>query len=70
MVRKPYLAGGAMLVAGYILAWIGGEPRPVPPELVRFHRREQMRRLFGKFTGMIGIAPDDIHPPKDKSYGL
>jgi len=45
MVRKPYLVGGLFLLAGYWWAWITGVERAVSPELMRFHRREQMQRL-------------------------
>jgi glycosyltransferase involved in cell wall biosynthesis len=43
--RKPYLIGGVLLMSGYLGAMIRRMPRPVSPELLRFHRREQMRRL-------------------------
>ncbi len=43
--RKPYIAGGASLLAGYMWSWVRGIDRPVSPELIRFHRGEQMRRL-------------------------
>jgi poly-beta-1,6-N-acetyl-D-glucosamine synthase len=46
MGRKPYLLGGLFLLAGYWWAWVTRVPRPVSPELIRFHQREQMKRLF------------------------
>jgi hypothetical protein len=45
MFRRPYGIGGLLLLAGYLGAFARGVPRPVSPELVRFHRREQMVRL-------------------------
>ena len=45
MFRRPYVVGGLLLLAGYLGALVRGVHRPVSPELVRFHRREQMRRL-------------------------
>ena len=45
MFRKPYVIGGLLLLTGYLSALARRVPRPVSPELVRFHRREQMRRL-------------------------
>lgn len=45
MGRKPYLLGGLFLLAGYGSAWIIRARRPVSPELIRFHRHEQMQRL-------------------------
>jgi glycosyltransferase involved in cell wall biosynthesis len=47
MSRKPYVLGGLLVLAGYLGALARGVPRPVSPELVRFHRGEQMRRLRG-----------------------
>jgi biofilm PGA synthesis N-glycosyltransferase PgaC len=46
MARRPYLAAGVCLIAGYCWAWIKRLPRPVSPELMRFHRHEQLHRLM------------------------
>jgi glycosyltransferase involved in cell wall biosynthesis len=43
--RPPYITGGVSLLAGYAWAGLRRERRPVPPALVQFHRREQLRRL-------------------------
>jgi poly-beta-1,6-N-acetyl-D-glucosamine synthase len=45
MTRKPYVLGGLLVLAGYLGALARRVERPVSPELVRFHRREQMQRL-------------------------
>src|SRR5258708_909797 len=45
MTNRPRVAGGLMLMAGYLWAAIRRVERPVPPELVHFRRREQMHRL-------------------------
>ena len=45
MLKKPYLIGGLILSAGYFYSLVSGMERPVAPELVRFHRREQLARL-------------------------
>jgi glycosyltransferase involved in cell wall biosynthesis len=45
MTRKPYGVGGLVLLAGYVSALLARLERPVSPELIRFHRAEQMRRL-------------------------
>jgi biofilm PGA synthesis N-glycosyltransferase PgaC len=45
MTRKPRVAGGLMLAAGYVWASVRRMERPIPRELVQFRRREQMRRL-------------------------
>jgi hypothetical protein len=43
--RKPYLLGGACLLSGFIWAWVRRLERPVPKDLMCFHRSEQMARL-------------------------
>ena len=45
MSRNPYVVGGLLLLAGYLVALARRIPRPVSGELMRFHRHEQMRRL-------------------------
>jgi biofilm PGA synthesis N-glycosyltransferase PgaC len=47
MLKWPYLIGGLMLAAGYIYSFAAGIERPVTPELLKFHRREQLERLKG-----------------------
>ena len=44
-VKKPYLFGGLALLLGYGWAAIYRVKRPVSDELMRFHRREQMKKL-------------------------
>lgn len=56
MGNKPYLVGGLFLLAGYGWAWITGVERAVSPELMRFHRREQMQRLRHDLLKAIRIA--------------
>jgi hypothetical protein len=45
MSRKPYLVGGFCLFLGYAWACLRRMERPVPKELMLFHRAEQMARL-------------------------
>jgi hypothetical protein len=45
MTKKPVIAGGVALVLGYAWAALRRTKRPVTPELMRFHRREQMKKL-------------------------
>jgi len=45
MTRRPYVVGGAALLAGYVWALAAGRERPISIELVRFNRLEQMARL-------------------------
>jgi hypothetical protein len=51
MTRKPYLIGGLTLLAGYLTAGMRREERPISRELVKFRRREQMRRLKSFLAG-------------------
>ncbi len=50
MTRKPFLVGGMALAAGYFWAAVCRAERPVSPELMAFHRNEQMQRLKRFFT--------------------
>jgi biofilm PGA synthesis N-glycosyltransferase PgaC len=43
--RKPYFVGGLGLLLGFAWAFLRRMERPVPRELMRFHRSEQMARL-------------------------
>jgi glycosyltransferase involved in cell wall biosynthesis len=45
ITKKPYLTGGLALLFGYGWAALKRTERPVSPELVRFHRRDQMQKL-------------------------
>jgi glycosyltransferase involved in cell wall biosynthesis len=47
--QRPFLLGGLLFLAGHSWAVLTKMPRPVPPELVRFHRAEQMERLRALF---------------------
>jgi hypothetical protein len=56
MAKKPYVVGGFALIAGYVYCWIRGIPRSVSPELMRFHRGEQMQRLRN-----LGLSRESVH---------
>lgn len=45
MTQKPFVLGGIALLLGYCAGVVRGIERPVSPELVRFHRNEQMKKL-------------------------
>jgi hypothetical protein len=51
MTRRPRIIGGAALIAGYVSAALRRMERPVSDELVRFRRREQMKRLQRFLSG-------------------
>jgi glycosyltransferase involved in cell wall biosynthesis len=56
MTRRPYVLGGLALGAGYLWALVRRANRPIPPEMVAFRRREQMRRLRSLLAGGL-LAP-------------
>jgi len=58
MAKKPYVLGGLGLLLGYMWCWIRRVERPVSPELMRFHRGEQMARLRGLITGRAGTRKE------------
>ena len=45
MSKQPYLLGGLAVGLGYVWACLRRIDRPVPDDLIRFHRKEQMRKL-------------------------
>ncbi|HTV42209.1 MAG TPA: glycosyltransferase family 2 protein [Candidatus Sulfotelmatobacter sp.] len=58
--KPPYILGGIALLFGYTWAALNRVKRPVSPELIRFHRREQMQKLRAIFRAMIRF--DKIEP--------
>lgn len=51
MTKRPFVFGGLALLSGYLWAMIRRPERPIPPELVAFHRREQLQRLRALLAG-------------------
>lgn len=45
MTKRPFVVGGAALLAGYTWAAVRRTPRAVSDELMMFHRRDQMSKL-------------------------
>lgn len=45
ITRKPFLVGAMAMMSGYMWSAVRNAQRPVPAELVAFHRQEQMHRL-------------------------
>lgn len=62
MSLPPIFIGGLALAAGYLWESIRQVPRPVSPELVAFHRREQMQRLSRFIRRNRSVAIEDIKP--------
>jgi len=53
MKSKPYLIGGLLLMIGYTWALIRNVERPIPKDLILFHRQEQLTRLKAFFKNLI-----------------
>jgi hypothetical protein len=45
MAKRPRVVGGVALLCGYVWAAVRRVDRPITPELMRFHRQDQMRKL-------------------------
>jgi glycosyltransferase involved in cell wall biosynthesis len=59
MTKKPVFAGGLALLLGYCWAAMRRMKRVVTPELMRFHRREQMRKLRMALSLLIRLKKVD-----------
>jgi hypothetical protein len=58
--ERPYLIGGLYFILGYWWALIIRMPRPVSPELMAFHRMEQMTRLRRIFRRTTDVANNAV----------
>ena len=69
MSRPPLFVGGLSLCAGYFSGMLRQIERPVPAELITFHRREQLGRLRKLLR--LGDKHMDLtaHRPSDSSLG-
>jgi hypothetical protein len=58
---RPYVLRGFMLLAGYTYGFVRRTKRPVPEQLVRFHRAEQMHRLKSTAVRFLSLprSPED-----------
>jgi glycosyltransferase involved in cell wall biosynthesis len=59
MTKRPVLLGGLALLSGYIWAALRRIERAVSPELMRFHRNEQMRKLRAIFRTLLRFKKVD-----------
>jgi glycosyltransferase involved in cell wall biosynthesis len=59
MAKKPVLMGGLALLSGYIWAALRRVKRAVSPELMRFHRKEQMEKLRTIFRTLFRFKKVD-----------
>jgi Glycosyl transferase family 2 len=51
--KRPFVLAGLALLCGYAWAMVVRMPRAVSPELMRFHRREQMRKLRSVIGALV-----------------
>jgi poly-beta-1,6-N-acetyl-D-glucosamine synthase len=61
MTQPPVLTGGVALAVGYLWGVVGQVPRPVSPDLISFHRREQMQRLSRFIRGNRSVVGDSVN---------
>jgi len=59
LVHRPFFVAGFSLLAGYCWAAMRRIRRPVSRELMRFHRREQMRKLRAIFSAVLRFKKID-----------
>jgi glycosyltransferase involved in cell wall biosynthesis len=65
MTTPPIGIGGLALGAGYLCALLQRTQRPVPADLVAFHRSEQMRRLWKFFAPWTVSSNNTLNPPAE-----
>ena len=63
MKNKPYVLGGVFLLAGFVLAFIARTERPIDPQLIAFHQKEQMQRLRAAFRKVGGRPSQEVGTP-------
>ena len=59
MAKKPVVLGGLALLGGYAWAALRRMKRVVTPELMHFHRREQMKKLRAIFRTILRFKKVD-----------
>lgn len=59
MTKEPILGGGLALLMGYCWAAMRRMKRAVTPELMQFHRREQMKKLRAIFVTLLRFKKVD-----------
>lgn len=59
MTKKPVMIEGLTLLSGYCWAALRRVKRPITPELMRFHRREQMKKLRTILSSLLRFRKID-----------
>jgi len=57
--KRPYLVGGIAVGLGYLCAACRRIDRPIGPELIQFHRREQMEKLAAIVKRLVTLRRID-----------
>jgi glycosyltransferase involved in cell wall biosynthesis len=60
-MKPPVVGGGIALLMGYSWAALKRVERPVSPELMRFHRREQMARLRTIIRSLLRLRLENYY---------
>ena len=67
MAKKPYVIDGLALLLGYSWAAVRRVKRPVSPELMRFHRQDQMKKLRAVFRSVFRLKKVNAFSPTSAS---
>ena len=59
LIKRPYLIGGIGLALGYAWASVRRVERRISPNLMRFHRREQMLKLRAMLRSVLRLKTID-----------
>lgn len=59
LAKRPYVCGGLALLMGYTWAAIRRVKRPVTPELMRYHRANQMKKLRAVLRSVLRLRKVD-----------
>ena len=59
MTKRPLFLGGIALMLGYVTAFAVRMPRPISPELMKFHRQEQLEKLKSIIRNILSFNTID-----------
>jgi len=59
ILKPPYVVGGVSVGLGYCWALVRRTPRPASPELIAFHRKEQMAKLRSILKSLLSFRRVD-----------
>jgi glycosyltransferase involved in cell wall biosynthesis len=53
--KRPFLIGSLIILSGYLWAFLTRMKRPIPKELIAFHRDEEMRKLKAILNSLVRL---------------